>query len=130
MHEPGGARSIRQAHDATHAVWICACVTMEDAPTWPIYEDGDGRILWDRIPDGAEASDLVDAHSIAGGHTDPGDVPAWFGGKTPDPWASGSGWGDDGVLGELMRKIPPGTGLVFRICRDALVLEGASHRRV
>ena len=56
---------------------------MEDAPTWPIYEDGDGRILWDRIPDGAEASDLVDAHSIAGGHTDPGDVPAWLEARHP-----------------------------------------------
>ena len=88
-----------------HAVWICACVTLEDAPTWLIYEDRDGGLAWGRIPDGAEASDVVNAEFSAGGHAHPGDVLAWLQGKAADPWALGDGWGDDGVLAELGRKV-------------------------
>jgi len=90
---------------ATHALWICACVTLEDAPIWLIYEDTDGGIVWCRIPDEAEAADVVEAEFSAGGHANPGDVLAWLQGEAPDPWACGDGSGDDGVLGELVGKI-------------------------
>jgi hypothetical protein len=85
---------------------ICACATQDDAPTWLIYEDRDGGIMWGRVPDGAETSDVVDAEFSAGGHAAPGDVLAWLQGELPDPWwDSGEGWIDDGVAAELVRKI-------------------------
>lgn len=90
---------------ATHALWICACVTVEDAPTWMIYEDSDGGLVWRRIPDGVEASEVVDAQFSAGGHADPGAVLDWLQGRATDPWAGGDGWDEDGVLRELLRKI-------------------------
>lgn len=91
---------------ATHALWICACVTLGDAPTWLIYADLHGGIVWCRIPDGTEASDIVDAEFMAGGHADPGEVLAWLQAKAPDPWAAGGhGWGDDEALSELRRRI-------------------------
>lgn len=80
-------------------------MTLEDAPTWLIYQGRDGGIVWGRIPDGTEAADVVEAQFSAGGHADPGDVLAWLQGKAPDPWACGDGWGDEGVLAELGRKI-------------------------
>jgi hypothetical protein len=90
---------------ATHLLWICACVTMDDAPTWLIYEDSDGELVWGRIPDGHQASDVVDARFVAGGHADPGGVLAWLQGETPDPCYLGDTWGDEIVLSELIRKI-------------------------
>lgn len=44
----------------TNAVWICACVTFDEAPTWLIH-DGDDRVSWHRVPDGVEPLDLVQA---------------------------------------------------------------------
>ncbi|CAN5165282.1 hypothetical protein BH09ACT10_BH09ACT10_11250 [soil metagenome] len=33
------------------AVWFCACVTLEDAPIWVIYDTEDGNFGWRRVPD-------------------------------------------------------------------------------
>ena len=76
-----------------HALWVCACVTMDEAPTWLVYEDKDSGTVWCRVPDGADIDDVVDAELIAGDHADPGDVLDWLEGKAPDPWAGG-GEGD------------------------------------
>jgi hypothetical protein len=90
---------------AKHALWICACWTLDDAPTWLIYEDADGGVVWGRIPGGDEASDFVDAQFTAGGHADPGGVLAWLQGRAADPWTCGDGWGDEVVISELGRRI-------------------------
>ena len=90
---------------AEHALWICACVTPEDAPTWLIYDDEDGQVRWGRIPDGAEAVDVVDARLTAGGHAAPGDVLAWLRGEAADPWWCGDGWGDAAVVPTLAGRI-------------------------
>lgn len=87
------------------ALWICACVTLDDAPTWLIYIDDADHVAWCRIPDGAEAEDVVDAVSTAGGHTDPGSVLAWLRGDAADPWAGGEGWDDDDVVTRLGQAI-------------------------
>ena len=89
---------------AAHAMWICACETIEDAPTWLIYDTNEGEIVWCRVPDALEPLDLVDARLIAGGHADPGEVLLWLQGRASEPW-SGGGWGDEAVPRELGRKI-------------------------
>lgn len=91
---------------APHALWICACVTMDDAPTWLIYDTDEGGVAWCRVPNKVELVDLVDARLTAGGHADPAEVLLWIQGKTSEPWGSGgNGGGDVGVLEELGRKI-------------------------
>ncbi len=64
-----------------------------------------GGLVWGRIPGGAAASEVVDARFSAGGHAAPAEVLAWLQGQAPDPWASRDGWGDDGVLEELVGKV-------------------------
>ena len=92
---------------AVHALWICACVSMDDAPTWLIYDETDGTLRWCRVPGGLKASDIVDARFTAGGHADPAGVLAWLRGDVPDPWARGGGWGDESVVRELGNKLAP-----------------------
>lgn len=91
--------------NATYALWICACVCEDDAPTWLIYEGRDGQVWWDRVPEGIEVQSLVDAEFSAGGHADPGVVLDWLLGKAAGPWGSGDGSGDDNVLEALGRTI-------------------------
>lgn len=90
---------------APHALWICACVTMDDAPAWLIYDTDEDGLTWCRMPDGVEPVELVDARLIAGGHADPAEVLRWLQGKTSEPWGGGDGGGDDGVLEQLGPKI-------------------------
>lgn len=80
------------------ALWICACLSREDAPTWLIFDEPDETLRWCRVPDGSKASDIVDARVTAGGHTDPGTILAWLRGDEADPWADGHGWGDAEVI--------------------------------
>jgi hypothetical protein len=84
----------------THALWICACVTMDDAPIWLIYEDGDSGMAWCRVPDGMDIPDVVAADSVAGGHADPAEVLAWLQGEASDPWAGGG----DGSRGRKLDR--------------------------
>lgn len=101
--EPRPRSAIRPI--ASHALWICACVTVDDAPTWLIYDTDDG-VSWCRVADGIEPLDLVDARLTAGGHADPAQVLLWLEGKAPSPWADGgSGWGEAAVLGQLLVKM-------------------------
>lgn len=62
---------------ASHALWICACVTVDDAPTWLIYDTEDG-VSWCRVADKMEPLDLVNARLTAGGHADPAQVLLWL----------------------------------------------------
>jgi hypothetical protein len=90
----------------THALWVCACVTTDEAPIWLVYEEKDSGTVWCRVPDEADIEDIVDAERIAGGHADPGDVLDWLEGAARDPW-SGNGCGDGGVLDlfDTLRRI-------------------------
>ncbi len=91
---------------ATHALWICACITIDDAPTWLLYDTDEDGIAWCRVPDGLEPLDLVEARLSGGGHADPGEVLLWLQGKRSEPWgAGGGGDADAGVLEEFVRKI-------------------------
>ena len=90
----------------THALWICACVTLEDAPTWLIHDLPDDGLAWRRVPDTVEPLDLVDARRTAGGHADPAEVLRWMQGAASHPWCGGGyGCGDAVVLEVLRRKI-------------------------
>jgi hypothetical protein len=89
-----------------HALWICACLSMDDAPTWLIYDRAEDTVAWCRVPDAVEPLDLVDARSGAGGHADPSEVLRWLQGRAPDPWASGGdGDGDGDTIEALSRNI-------------------------
>ncbi len=90
----------------THALWICACVTLKDAPTWLIHDLPDEGLAWRRVPDTVEPLDLVDARRTAGGHADPAEVLRWMQGAASHPWCGGGyGCGDAVVLEVLRRKI-------------------------
>ncbi|HZZ97738.1 MAG TPA: hypothetical protein VFE19_12005 [Jatrophihabitantaceae bacterium] len=91
---------------APHALWICACVSADEAPTWLIYDDLNGEIAWFRVPEQTEPLHLVDAQLAAGGHADPAEVLRWLEGEATDPWAGGgAGWGDLAATDALWRKI-------------------------
>ena len=51
---------------AAHALWICACVSQNDAPKWLVYGAADGGLARRRVPDRVEALSLVDAQLSAG----------------------------------------------------------------
>ena len=89
---------------ATHAVWLCACVS-EDAPFWLIYQTPDDEIAWQRVPPRVDVDDLVSASGWAGGHVSPDEVRLWLEGMD-EPW-SGSSYvtGNPTVLSELARRI-------------------------
>ena len=91
---------------AARALWICACVSMDDGPTWLIYEDTTGGIAWSRLADTHKCSDVVDAPMYAGGHADPAMVLRWLTGERSDPWGNGgSGQDDDKIVEALAAKL-------------------------
>ncbi len=97
---PGAPRPI-----TTSALWICACVAFDDAPTWLIWDAGD-HVAWCRVPDEVEPLDLVDAELTAGGHADPAEVLRWLEGSAADPWSgSGDGTGAPAAVAVLGRRI-------------------------
>lgn len=87
-------------------IWICACVTIDEAPTWLIYQDMDATLRWCSVPPATEPFGLVDPTRWACGHADPKTVLLWLSGSEPEPWGfGGSGWGDEAVLAELRGMI-------------------------
>lgn len=90
---------------ARHVLHICACVTLDDAPDWIIFDTGDG-VGWRRWPDDLPEAEVVRAPLEAGGHADPAQVLAWLRGDAADPWGGGGeGFGEPEVLIELHRQI-------------------------
>jgi hypothetical protein len=90
---------------AEHALWICACVTADDAPTWLICDTAAG-FMWRRVPDRIEPLELVNARYTGGGHADPAEVLRWSQGDAPNPWgAGGDGYEGPGVLDLLRGRI-------------------------
>jgi hypothetical protein len=80
-------------------------MTMDDAPTWLVYDTSDGGVAWRRIPDALEPLDLVDARFNADGHADPSEALLWLQGKAAEPWGEGFGSGDGAVVRALVRTI-------------------------
>ena len=94
----------------THAVWLCACETMDDSPLWLIYAVGEHGLGWQRVPDGTDLADVVDAGHLTGGHSSPHSVLAWLRGDRSDPC---DGHGDAPhvfVVDELRRRVRPHPG--------------------
>ncbi|MFJ9315955.1 hypothetical protein ACIRN4_17320 [Pimelobacter simplex] len=73
----------------THALAVCACVTLDDAPTWLLYVTADGGFGWTRDPDADEPLALVDARFGAVEHAAPSDVLAWLQGSTSGSFGDG-----------------------------------------
>ncbi|AIY17536.2 hypothetical protein KR76_13680 [Pimelobacter simplex] len=73
----------------THALAVCGCVTLDDAPTWLLYVTADGGFGWTSVPDGDESLDLVDAGFSAVEHAAPSDVLAWLQGSTCGSFGGG-----------------------------------------
>src|SRR6478609_4890994 len=78
--EAAASRSVEEAPRrdgrlvATHAVWLCACETMDESPIWLIYALGEDGIGWQRFPVGMDVSDVVEAEHLTGGHPSPESV--------------------------------------------------------
>lgn len=71
----------------THAVWLCACETFDDSPTWLVYAVGDDGIGWERVPEGPDVDvpDVVEAEHLTGCHPSPDGVLAWLRGEQDRP---------------------------------------------
>jgi hypothetical protein len=90
----------------THAVWLCACETLDDSPLWLIYAVGDDGVGWQRITDYRDASDVVEADHLTGAHPDPEGVLKWLRADWPAPWRGrGDFPEDDFIYEELLRRI-------------------------
>ncbi len=90
---------------AVHALWICACVCWDMAPTWLIYDEPDGTLRWCRLPNRIEARALVDAQWLTGNHCDPELVLSWLQGEPQTWWNDDFDAEDELVLNELGRKL-------------------------
>ena len=91
---------------AEHALWICACVTHDYAPTWLLCDTAAGGFMWRRVPERMEPLALVHARRTACGHADPAEVLCWLQGDAPDPWGIlGDGNGDPAALEALRRRV-------------------------
>jgi hypothetical protein len=78
-------------------------VTLEEAPTWLIYETAEGDIGWCRVPDGSEITDLVEAAFVAGDHVDPVEVLQWLQDAASVPGDAGPA--DRAAIRQMGRKI-------------------------
>lgn len=102
--EPAGPTLGKPA--ATHALWLCACISDEDWPTWLIYRTPGDAVRWRRIKKNAfDVRDLVDVHSYAGGHVSPWDVREWLETGDEDGSIAGDVFGDETVLPALTQAI-------------------------
>ena len=70
----------------SHAIWLCACETMDESPAWLVYTVGEDGIGWQRIPAGMDVSEVVEAEHLTGCHPAPEGVLAWLRREWPDPW--------------------------------------------
>ena len=90
--EAAASRSIEEPHRrdgrvvVTHAIWLCACETMDASPVWLIYAVGADGIGWQRVPGGTRTENVVEAQHFTGCHPDPQGVLRWLRGDRPYPW--------------------------------------------
>ena len=89
----------------THALWLCACETLNKwPPPWLIYAVGENGIGWQRIPEGTAAPDVVEAEHLTGGHPGPEGVLAWLESDWPDPWRGRGEFPEDAFIYEELRR--------------------------
>ena len=87
------------------AVWICACVALDDAPLWLIVDGVEG-VAWCRVPDGVDPVNLVQAAKWCGGHAEPESVLLWLRSEASSPFlGAGGGSGSFEVLEPLRRRL-------------------------
>ncbi len=91
---------------AERALWICACVSEDDAPTWLVLEPADG-LHWARVPDGIDLPDAVEAPHAGGIHGAPDEVLAWFRGTWEGPDRLDFGWGEEEAVLRLVERLRP-----------------------
>ena len=90
----------------THAVWLCACETLHDSLIWLVYAVGSNGIGWQRIPDGTDVSDIVDAEHLTGDHPAPEGVLEWLRGEWPDARRGHGPFPEDTfIYEELQRRV-------------------------
>lgn len=90
----------------SHAVWLCACETLDDSPLWLIYAVGDDGVGWQRIDDyRLDIADVVEADHLTGGHPAPDGVLAWLRGDQPNPSGGRGDFPEDAfIYDELLRR--------------------------
>jgi hypothetical protein len=88
----------------SHAIWLCACETMQDSPIWLIYAVGEDGIGWQRLPGGMRERDVVDAEHLTGGHPTPESVLAWLRSDSPDRWPGRRDFPEDAFIYEEIRR--------------------------
>jgi uncharacterized protein (TIGR03083 family) len=70
------------------AIWLCPCETVRsDGPPWLVTDGATpGTLAWQRVPEGADVSELVPRGTpLVGGHVAPDDVLLWLYGRLPLP---------------------------------------------
>jgi hypothetical protein len=70
----------------THAIWLCACETLDRSPVWLVYSVGADGIGRQRVPGGTRDADVVEAQHFTGCHPAPEGVLKWLRGDRPNPW--------------------------------------------
>lgn len=88
----------------THAVWLCACEDVNESPEWLIYAVGEDGVGWQRIADGTDESEVVEAEHFTGGHTSPEGVLEWLRGDWPDPWRGRGDFPEHSFIYEELRR--------------------------
>jgi hypothetical protein len=108
--EAAASRSVEQAPRrdgrlvVTHALWLCACETLNASPLWLIYAVGENGIGWQRIPGGTDLRDVAEAEHLTGGHPAPEDVLAWLRSDWPDPWRGRGPFSQHSFIYEELRR--------------------------
>lgn len=109
--EAAASRSIGEAPRrdgrlvVTHAIWLCACETLDESPLWLIYAVGENGIGWQRLPDGTNVPDVVEAEHLTGGHPAPEGVLEWLRGDWSDPWRGRGYFSHPFIYEEVQRRI-------------------------
>ena len=106
-HSEGEERRRNGRLVVTHAVWLCACETLDDSPLWLVYARGDDGVGWQRINrHRLDVSDVVEADHLTGGHPSPEGVLEWVRGDQPDPWRGRGEFPEDAfIYEELLQRI-------------------------
>ena len=90
---------------ADRGLWLCACVSFDDAPTWLIYETDDGAFGWRRVPAGQTETALLDATVLRGDHVDPDGVLAWLENRDVRHWPGERDQELFATLGRTIREL-------------------------
>lgn len=87
----------------SHAVWLCACETLDSSPIWLIYAVGEHGVAWQRLRPRQEARQVVDAQHLTGDHPSPSAVLRWLRGAPPTFYSLSPD--DPAIYAELHRRI-------------------------